>query len=188
MNDLDYKAYALEHFAPRIEKLIAEYADIAAGKFGSGAKAAVLEAEVNYDLRGRAAGEAGFRRKSNGDRRYKLRFNPRLIYHNVEEFMRRTVPHELAHIIDYALRDKSAHDKRWKMIMMALGATPERCHSYAGVKKARNVKRYVYHCYCREHRITSIRHNKILKGRANYKCNECHGVLVKGPMVKKEVV
>lgn len=182
MNDLDYRAYVEEHLAPRVEARIVELSVLAGKHFGSGARIAVESCDVSYDVRGVAAGWARYRGLDSGGRvRVSMAFNARILYHNVEEFIEQTVAHEVAHVIDFALRGESAHDKRWKRIMRALGARPERLHSFeAGVKKTRKVKRYAYHCACRDIELSSIRHNRVVKGEQIYRCKLCGCDLSRG--------
>lgn len=46
-----------------------------------------------------------------------------------------TVSHEIAHMVDYALRGRSGHDAQWKAIHRSLGGTASRCSQYgSGVK------------------------------------------------------
>ncbi len=59
-----------------------------------------------------------------------------------------TVSHEIAHMVDYALRGRSGHDAQWKAIHRSLGGTGERCYNAAagGVKiiPGRNTNEYLY--------------------------------------------
>lgn len=41
-----------------------------------------------------------------------------------------TVSHEIAHMVDYARRGRSGHDRIWKAIHRALGGTGARCSQY----------------------------------------------------------
>jgi SprT protein len=50
-----------------------------------------------------------------------------------EIVLNETLPHELAHMIDYYVygmeAGKQVHGTQWKIIMVALGQNPTRCHS-----------------------------------------------------------
>lgn len=126
---------------------------------------------IKYTLNGRVSGKA-----------YHIAnvvdFNKILLTENVDTFIHQTVPHEIAHIIAFKVFGTSGHDRAWKHVMARFGVEPKRCHSYSieNVKK-RHVTTFVYKCQCREHTITSIRHNKILKG-ASYRCNQCKTKIV----------
>jgi SprT protein len=123
---------------------------------------------VNYDVRGTCAGKAWVTKNIIG-------FNSILLTENVEQFLKRTVVHEMAHVIAYKRYGSRGHDNAWKNVMIRLGADPSRCHSYdvsnARVKNA-NAPTYTYKCACHEREVTQTRHNKILKG-ANYTCRSC---------------
>lgn len=108
---------------------------------------------VRYDVRGTTAGLAF-------PGRWLVRFNAVLLTENVEDFLGRTVPHELAHLLTDRLypramntgvtysggrfrrRKRSVHGWEWQSVMRTLGISdPTRCHNYdvtnARVKKQR---------------------------------------------------
>lgn len=124
---------------------------------------------VNYDVRGTCAGKAWVTKNTIG-------FNSILLTENVEQFLKRTVVHEMAHVIAYKRYGSRGHDNTWKNVMIRLGADPSRCHSYdvsnARVKNANASTTYTYKCACCEREVTQTRHNKILKG-ATYTCRTC---------------
>ena len=97
---------------------------------------------VLYNLRGRVAGRALCGRDT-------IKLNAVLLMENVEDFINRTVPHELAHLIDYDRNPhcfesgvqmtrsgriqrtkRSLHGPTWKSIMAVLGAPSSTRHSY----------------------------------------------------------
>ncbi|MCW8944600.1 MAG: hypothetical protein OQL27_07480, partial [Sedimenticola sp.] len=52
-------------------------------------------------------------------------------------------------------------------------AEASRCHSYDVSRSSRrSLKRFSYQCECRTHELTSIRHNRVLKG-LRYHCVNC---------------
>ena len=55
------------------------------------------QAEIRFDLRGRGAGQV--RRQAVGV--WLVRYNPALLGRHGEEFLARTVPHEVAHIMAF---------------------------------------------------------------------------------------
>lgn len=173
MTDLDYILHAEKFFAPKVERIVSEIAEIAREAWGDHAAKFIWNTKLSYDLKGQCAGKASVIKG--------VRLNARLMYHN-ESFFDETIHHEYAHMIDFYLRGTSNHGRHWKRIMHTLGVTPERCHDFKGVKKARIVKRFTYHCDCREIELTSIRHNKIRKGRMQYRCPLCSGRVVEGPL------
>src|SRR5574343_366699 len=131
--------------------------------------------EVEYNITGTCAGRAHC--ASN-----KIQFNPVLLMENVEAFLARTVVHELAHIIAYKQYKAKGHDKTWKRVMVMLGASPTRCHSY-NIENVAN--RHLYTCLCSTHQISTVLHNRISKGRV-YRCNKCQHPITK--VVKNQPV
>ncbi len=64
--------------------------------------------------------------------------------------------------------------KEWQAIMTdVFGCVPSTTHAF----DVRHIaKTYSYKCHCRQHALSTRRHNKILKGM-HYKCKQCNGVL-----------
>ena len=150
------------------------------------AKANVPFIEPEFDLRGRDAGQVV---TYDGDlSRARIRFNLPLAEMN-DNFIDRTPVHEVAHYVDYyrngcktrrsANGNRDMHGKYWKAIMRELGAQDEkRCHSYKGVERSRKYKMFAYACHAGHYyELTSIRHNKVLKGTMSYVCRECKSKL-----------
>jgi SprT protein len=126
---------------------------------------------VLFDLRGRAAGQVRFGRHA----LWVIRYNPVLMKANAEDFLATTVPHEVAHLIAYAKYGTRIrpHGQEWRSVMNFFGVVPERCHGYdLSDLPGRSLRQFDYHCTCRNHRLSSIRHNRILAGRA-YLCRHC---------------
>jgi len=109
-----------------------------------------------------------------------IRINTTLLAENTEDFMIRTIPHEVAHYIDTMLHGESNHGYHWAHIMgTVFGMDNSRCHSYDTTNSkmgARRTRKFEYSCHCQSHQLTSIRHNKILKG-ASYTCRKCRAEL-----------
>lgn len=97
---------------------------------------------VLFTKRGTTAGTANYVR-------YEVNFNPILLVENVEAFIARTVPHEMAHLIDHTLHPENfestvrmtrtgrwkrtkrdVHGRTFKEIMSVMGADGSRCHSF----------------------------------------------------------
>jgi SprT protein len=125
------------------------------------------------DIKGKVAGYYCFK---NGQKY--LRFNPSIYKENKDTYDD-VIVHEVAHYVTHELYPGSKpHGKEWKGVMRSLGKEPERCHAYK-VTPARKLKTFKYKCDCMEYELTSIRHNKILKGHY-YTCQKCKSRLVKG--------
>ncbi|MGN5519041.1 SprT family zinc-dependent metalloprotease [Halopseudomonas sp. Lyrl_26] len=127
--------------------------------------------QVTLDLRGQKAGVAYLYRNL-------LRFNGQLYRENAEDFLRQTVPHEVAHLLAHTLYGERIrpHGKEWKGLMTGLFGLPAlRCHDYQ-VPRRRST-RYLYRCSCPEHMpFTPQRHALVARGR-RYSCLRCGSML-----------
>ncbi|MEM4258086.1 MAG: SprT-like domain-containing protein [Candidatus Thermoplasmatota archaeon] len=134
--------------------------------------------KVEYNLHGTCGGLAY-------PTQWRLRFHPVFIAENTEDYIENTVPHEVAHLIDYEVhklhvqgfgyrvKRRSIHGPTWRAVMRLLGANPARCHTY----DTSNVQRkssFMYECPCckKEFRLGPTRHKKIQNG-AIYWCSSC---------------
>ncbi|MCW8891141.1 MAG: SprT-like domain-containing protein [Sedimenticola sp.] len=129
------------------------------------------QVEIKFDLTGKAAGMAVFPHRA----RPIIRFNALLLNENQEDFLKRTVPHEVAHVIARCFFGKRIrpHGQEWKQVMGLFGAEASRCHSYDVSRSSRRtLKRFSYQCDCRTHELSSIRHNRVLQGQ-RYHCVNC---------------
>ncbi len=127
--------------------------------------------DIRFDLRGKSAGQARYSTRGQPV----IRYNPQLLAENGERFLNRTLPHEVAHIIAHRVFGTGIrpHGAEWQTIMQLFGADSSRCHDYDTSRAGtRLLTRYAYHCGCREHALTSIRHNRILAGQVYY-CRAC---------------
>lgn len=127
---------------------------------------------VSFKLRGQKAGVAHLHENL-------LRFNPQLYRENTEDFLRQTVPHEVAHLVAHQLFADtiSAHGEEWQLIMRGVyELPPNRCHTYA--VNRRSVTRYIYRCPCTgsDFPFTAQRHALVKKGR-RYLCRTCRHTL-----------
>lgn len=149
--------------------------------YGPKVDLALSRVEIRLDLRGQGAGTACSRVGG-----MYLRFNPKIAMANYVEFMKATVPHEVAHLVDMKMRGRSDHGPKWKAIMRAFGVTATRCHNYTkGVAKARQIKQFQYACKCSTFQLTSIRHNRSQRG-TKYYCSKCRGPLFFTPDPSKD--
>ncbi len=159
-----------ERVTDRTARLLAEAADWL--------RIARPEVAVRFDLRGRAAGQARLAERGPA----LIRYNPVLLRAHPETFLTSTVPHEVAHLIAFARHGARIrpHGAEWVAIMRRFGAQPRRCHDYdvSGLK-TRQLRELDYHCACRGHRLTSIRHHRVLAGQT-YICRQCGSPLQPG--------
>ena len=121
------------------------------------------DATIDFSLRGRCAGQARVDRHGETS----LRINQKLLAENLEDFLSETIPHEVALlVVNWQARNKNQrprpHGPEWQAVMQSCyNLLPKRCHSYQ-TTLARVVPRpFLYNCNCREHRLTSIMHNRI---------------------------
>jgi SprT protein len=131
----------------------------------------VVDPEIRFDLCGKTAGMVLFPVTGSCI----IRYNLPLLKRYGEAFINTTVPHEVSHLIArlrYGPRIKP-HGVEWKRIMNLFHASPERCHNFnteqAGGRKLRY---FDYRCDCRNHRLSAIRHNRIMQGTV-YLCKHC---------------
>lgn len=131
--------------------------------------------DIRFDLRGKAAGMVRFATSGPPI----IRYNRMLLESYPTYFITQTVPHEVAHVVVAALYPfrTAPHGSEWRQVMFFFGAEPKRCHALpVSGTVVRRVARFSYRCACREHSITSIRHNRIARGERYY-CRHCSMLL-----------
>jgi SprT protein len=118
--------------------------------------------KVKFNLKGKCAGQCCF------SGTFTLRFNLKLLKENEEDYLKFTVPHEVAHMITYMVYGKvRPHGKEWKNVMYALGVRhPQRCHHYDLGEP------WKYKCDCQVHYLSNRQHEIARSGRS-YVCNLC---------------
>ncbi len=148
-------------------------------------KTAILMPEVFYDCNNTSGGY-----HKDGT----LHFNPVLTVQNFEDYLNTTVPHEMAHYIQWhvyrgsltrqitygrgyraVLTRRKVHGREWQSIMRLFGIhNPKRCHNYdvTDVKKKRNIKKFPVYCSCQVHQVTARFIVKLTMGK-KYKCLVC---------------
>ena len=95
---------------------------------------------VRFDLRGKAAGQAGQR----GEMRF-IRLNTDMIENDsFNHLIEQTIPHEIAHIV-CIMRPMLGygHNAGWKRVCKTLGGNGETYHTQP-VKPARRTRKFVY--------------------------------------------
>jgi len=128
---------------------------------------------ISFKLKGRVAGKfiRNLIKKSS-----EIRYNKVLLEENEDDFLKRTVPHEIAHYVAYKMNSFcKPHGYEWKKVMRDFECDVKRCHSYDTTnsrqyRKPR--KKYIYKCACNEYSLSSILHKRILKGHT-YRCIKC---------------
>lgn len=111
---------------------------------------------------------------------YKVQFSvPFLVGNEIEEFDAQVIKHEVAHIVDIALRGRTGHDYAFNMVHMRLfGVYPSRCHSLQIATEYINKKYYKYSCKkCGTViHMTAIKHKRMTNG-IGYIHSSCKGEL-----------
>ncbi len=130
---------------------------------------------VLFDLKGQSAGM--FRVKKGVQ---EIRFNPWIFALDYDQNSYDTVPHEVAHYVVNVLfgrRNIKPHGREWQNVMIAFGREPKTTCNYDLERvPLRCLKHYAYRCHCQDHKVSSIRHNRILKGQT-YCCKKCRSRL-----------
>ncbi len=134
---------------------------------------------ILFDLKGQTAGMVKFL----ADGAIQIRYNRKLLEKNQLRYLAQTLPHEVAHIVARAQHGRQVrpHGHEWRSVMVFFGAEPLRCHSYdvSGIT-LRKLKRFNYKCQCKNHQLTTIRHNRVRRGQT-YICRSCATALIPAP-------
>jgi len=140
--------------------------------------------DICFDLKGRSAGM--YRVRSNQglilSRQHRvIRYNPYIFSKYFDDNFATTIPHEVAHYVTdiiYGLKNIKPHGKEWKAVMHAFGADASVTANFdlSGIPIKKQAV-FTYQCGCREHQLSTTRHNKIKKRRYQYTCNYCKQVL-----------
>lgn len=122
-----------------------------------------MRVTVKVDIRGnRIAGQV--RRDFLGN--LILRLNPKFCAEYEEETLNDTIPHEVAHLVCYALGlNKEGHGKRWQAISIKLGCNGKRCHNM----KLSSSARYFVKLDGVDVEMTKGQYTKAKKGVSQYK-------------------
>lgn len=136
------------------------------------------EPSVDYSLRGRCAGQAFIDRNGLPG----LRINQKLLEDNLDDFLKQTIPHEVAHLAvqwqTFKTRQRvKPHGQEWQSVMRdCFGLEPTRCHSYQTTPARVVARSFLYRCQCRQHLLTNIMHKRISRSLQAL-CKSCKGPL-----------
>jgi len=131
---------------------------------------------VNFTLQGTSAGQAIYSKKQ-------LRFNRKLAIENTDYFLMQTIPHEVAHILDFHLNPRNGaprepHGNSWKKIMVEVfKIAPKRCHKLDVTSVKKVTRKYKYICAAcdgKEYLVGKTKHLAVLRGNVLY-CPKCGG-------------
>lgn len=136
----------------------------------------LIKPVVNFELRGTTAGRCSKHGKL-------IQLNIDLLHsEHYPTLIDQTLPHEMAHAIQFQLWPESKpHGQEWQYIMYLLGKPANRTHNMPVTKARVHKKKHVYHCSanCPEnpHYVTTLIHNRIQNSNRRYHCTHCKGNL-----------
>ena len=132
--------------------------------------------QVDFNVSGGRAGTA----TSDGK---KISFNIGMLLENHEDYLKTTIPHEVAHSVIGQVCGPNApgHGREWRSVMHLFGCTPDRCHNYDVTNHTQERKprsRYRYKCYCREGCLVGATVDKRIQRQVKvYRCRKCETIL-----------
>ena len=135
---------------------------------------------VRFDKRGSCGGTAD----SNLN---ELNFNAKLMLENWDEYINQIIPHEVAHLVKNAVYGTSrkgammrSHGGYWAYIMRVFGVNPDRTHDMDVGNVAQPKRKFLYECPCckTEFILSSVKHNKLVRGTKRYSHNTCGETIV----------
>ena len=126
---------------------------------------------LSLKQRGKIAGSAHLQKNL-------IKLNQRLFEDNIDEFVEQVIPHEVAHIICYQLYGRvKPHGNEWQSIMTSVFQRPAKVTHQLDVSKLA-ANDFEYQCLCPDTiKLSTIRHNRVLKGAQQYRCRRCRAVL-----------
>jgi SprT protein len=175
-SELQEKLYVSQIVRNKVDTVIQDCIFMAEKMFGVGVKVP----EVRYDLVGKAAGQAIYRRI--GGSAYVIRINPILLNENEEYVINQTIPHEMAHIVVYQFYhargiDVNGHGKEWKRVMRHFGLEPNRCHNMnvttVNVLKKRTEYKFKCGCVGNVYVLSKNKYTRWANG-TTYTCRKCN--------------
>ena len=171
-----------ERLLKKAEQVIADLIKHATEQHGI----CVRTPSICLSQRGKVAGSAMLQK-------HHIKLNAVLFWQNESEFLGEVIPHELAHLIVYDLHCKGIqnkfrsalnksnkikpHGREWQWVMTEVFACkPSVTHSFDVRDVAQ--KQFIYECDCNKAVYLSlIRHNKVQKGKQQYRCKKCNTTL-----------
>ena len=105
-----------------------------------------------------------------------IEINPRFLVSHTEEILRRTVTHEIAHLITFKLfpTAKQCHGPEFRSVCAALGIEGTTYHTM----QLPDVQKYTWICNCRKWHLSNLINRRMLAGQTR-RCRKCRGVLIK---------
>lgn len=125
---------------------------------------------VSLCQRGKIAGSAHLQKNM-------IKLNKKLFIQNQEAFAQQVIPHEVAHIVCFQKFGKvKPHGKEWQAIMrLVFNLDAEVTHKFNVANVG--MQEFAYKCVCNTVMLSAIRHNKVQRGKQQYRCQKCKEVL-----------
>ena len=128
--------------------------------------------DIRFDLTGHTIGMYKRHRQQRS-----IRYNAAVFAKYFDDNVSNTIPHEVAHyVVDmrFSRRSTRPHGSQWRAVMADFGAEASRTASYdlTGIPR-RRYSTITYACGCQRHELGIRRHNKMLRGLAQYACRQC---------------
>lgn len=138
--------------------------------------------DIVFNLKGRSAGM--YKVSSShffSQKKREIRYNSYIFSKYFDDNFNTTIPHEVAHYISdiiHGLKNIKPHGKEWQAVMQAFDADASVTANYdlTGIP-VKKQSLHAYQCSCREHQLSSTRHNKIIKQQYRYYCKCCKQAL-----------
>lgn len=158
----DIKMISTFEVQRKIQEAVFYYSEILNNKGYS-----FIPPNIDFNLKGQVAGKGGPNI---------LKFNLDLASRNLKTFLKTTVPHEIAHVIQLRQNPRSKpHGSEWKFFCKLLtGHYLPRCHDYEVV--SRNSNQILASCSCQQFSLTRIRVRRIQQG-VQYRCKKCRQII-----------
>jgi SprT protein len=146
----------------QIERIASHYLALAAHYF----KREFNRPQITLDQRGKCAGTARLRD-------WHIRLNPILLQDNPAQFAQEVIPHEIAHLVVFAVWGRvKPHGAEWQNVMRDIfNITPRTTHKMDVTKVQGAI--YFYRCDCQQHQLSVRRHRAVLRGERQYLCRRC---------------
>ena len=185
-NNANERAWINEHHA-----VLSECIDAAAKAFplyANGIHNSNLGMTLCVGMNGRLTASMG--RASLKAGLYRVEYSAKLFPLATPENRRNTMVHEICHILGHIVGGKMAHDRVWKILMVACGESPQRCYTASernfgenadvvraaskARRKGRQGQRSQAKCGCW---MGPVQRRRLLAGTHTYRCR--HGKLTK---------
>lgn len=164
-----------------VNSKIAELKKITEERYGKGTAPKI---HISYELNSANALGTHIRK----DNIHYLNFNPELLNELKDTYINEVVTHEYAHacVVHYLGYYKNGkrvmpHGREFKSFCYGFGidgkATTKIAINSKVTKQRKRRRGYIYVCDCNEYDLSAIRHNRVQKENAVYRCKQCKGSL-----------